>query len=102
MSESSATSTTDPSLQSWIPVPADSDFPVQNLPFGVFSAGAGLPRVGVAIGDRILNCDVLAESGFLDDVVDRELLQAPTLNPFFRGRTGNVARRSDANLAALA
>jgi fumarylacetoacetase len=83
MSESSALSTTDPSLQSWIPVASDSDFPVQNLPFGVFSVGTGLPRIGVAIGDRVLNCDAVAESGFFDDVVDREILQAPTLNPFF-------------------
>ena len=31
--------TNDPSLRSWVPVPPDSDFPIQNLPFGVFSLG---------------------------------------------------------------
>ena len=28
--------TTDPALRSWVPVPADSHFPIQNLPYGVF------------------------------------------------------------------
>ena len=42
----------DPSLPSFIPVDPTSDFPIQNLPYGVFSARDGLaPRVGVAIGD---------------------------------------------------
>src|SRR5271165_4364640 len=37
----------------------DSDFPIQNLPFGVFRAGPGQqPRCGVAIGDQIV--DVMA------------------------------------------
>src|SRR5438128_773112 len=38
----------DPSLRSFIPVDPTSDFPIQNLPYGVFSARDGLdPRVGV-------------------------------------------------------
>ena len=46
----------DPSLRSFIPVDPASDFPIQNLPYGVFSAKDGLaPRVGVAIGDYVLD-----------------------------------------------
>lgn len=42
--------------KSWIPVGTDSDFPIQNLPFGVFSTGSNAdPRVGVAIGEQILD-----------------------------------------------
>ena len=46
----------DPALRSFIPVDPASDFPIQNLPYGVFSATDGLaPRVGVAIGDYVLD-----------------------------------------------
>ncbi len=51
--------THDPKIQSWVEAAnlADADFPVQNLPFGVFrQRGAGArAKVGVAIGDRILD-----------------------------------------------
>ncbi|MCC9311528.1 fumarylacetoacetase [Kitasatospora sp. RB6PN24] len=44
------------SEQSWIPVPEGSPFPVQNLPYGVFTPpGAETPRVGVAIGEHVLD-----------------------------------------------
>ncbi|MDQ3674953.1 MAG: fumarylacetoacetate hydrolase family protein, partial [Gemmatimonadota bacterium] len=50
--------THDPSLRSWVEsanAPA-TDFPIQNLPFGVFSRkGDAAPRVGVAIGDQIVD-----------------------------------------------
>ncbi|MDH6120320.1 fumarylacetoacetase [Kitasatospora sp. GAS204A] len=43
-------------LQSWIPVPEGSPFPVQNLPYGVFTPrGSAQPRVGVAIGEFVLD-----------------------------------------------
>ncbi len=74
-------STTDARLKSWIPVAEQSDFPIQNLPFGVFEPGDGAPRIGVAIGDQVLDCRAIAEAGFFDDCCDRKLLQAPLLNP---------------------
>ena len=43
----------DAALQSWVDTAGGSDFPIQNLPFGVFSPAGGEPRGGVAIGDRI-------------------------------------------------
>ncbi len=73
--------TTDARLESWIPVAAQSDFPIQNLPFGVFEPGDGTPRIGVAIGDQVLDCRAIAEAGFFDDCCERKLLQAPLLNP---------------------
>ncbi len=60
--------TVDPAKGSWIPVPPDSPFPIQNLPYGVFVARGARPHVGVAIGNRILDLDVLAEAGLLDDL----------------------------------
>jgi fumarylacetoacetase len=72
--------TTDPRLESWIAVAPGSDFPVQNLPFGVFVAG-GAPRIGVAIGDSVLDIYAAAEAGLLDSICERELLQSTLLNP---------------------
>ncbi|MFQ5568181.1 MAG: fumarylacetoacetase, partial [Rhodothermales bacterium] len=55
--------TTDPSLQSFIEVAPNGHFPIQNLPFGVFRPGDGAPpRVGVAIGDFVLDLSVLEEN----------------------------------------
>lgn len=58
----------DPKLQSWVDVPAGSDFPIQNLPFGVFRTEAQLPRVGVAIGDKVLDLKALHILGYLENL----------------------------------
>ena len=54
-----------PSLNSWIEVPENSDFPIQNLPFGIYSTNNKTKRVGVAIGDKILDLSTLFELGYL-------------------------------------
>jgi fumarylacetoacetase len=56
-------------LKSFINVPSDSDFPIQNLPYGIFRPSDGAARAGVAIGDLILDLSVLEERGFFSDVV---------------------------------
>src|SRR5215475_13145814 len=53
----------DPKLRSFIPVDLVSDFPIQNLPYGVFSARGLAPRVGVAIGDYVLDLWELEQDG---------------------------------------
>ena len=64
-------STHDPARESWIPsanVP-DADFPIQNLPYGVFrrrGSGDGA-RIGVAIGERVLDLAGCVEAKLLDD-----------------------------------
>ena len=50
-------------LRSFIDVAPDSHFPIQNLPFGVFQPKQAKPRVGVAIGDLIVDLSVLEELG---------------------------------------
>src|SRR5438270_2308848 len=50
-------------LQSFIDVAPDSHFPLENLPFGVFEPANGPARVGVAIGDQILDLAVIEEQG---------------------------------------
>jgi fumarylacetoacetase len=81
------TDANDPSLASWVPSAQDpaTDFPVQNLPFGVFRrAGTGeMPRVGVAIGDQVLDLPACLAEGMLHDVADSPAAAAcaqPSLN----------------------
>ena len=60
--------THDPALRSWVGgANGHADFPIQNLPLGVFSIGGGEPSIGVAIGDSILDLKSLAAAGLLDD-----------------------------------
>ncbi|WP_226391054.1 fumarylacetoacetase [Penaeicola halotolerans] len=59
------TNANDPSLKTWVQVPKGSDFPIQNLPFGIFKNKRLSPRAGVAIGDKIVDLAVLQEEGFL-------------------------------------
>ncbi len=67
---------------SFIEVPPESHFPIQNLPYGIFSPTANAsPRVGVAIGDKVLDLATLAKAGLLP--VDAQVYFAqPTLNAF--------------------
>jgi fumarylacetoacetase len=74
-------------VSSWVPVPAGSDFPVQNLPYGVFSTPEQPPRVGVAIGEQVLD---------LAPVLDDAAFAQPSLNVFLaqgRARWREVRRR---------
>jgi fumarylacetoacetase len=72
----------DPKLRSFIDVDAASDFPIQNLPYGVFSSKDGrAPRVGVAIGDYVLDLWELEQDSRLD-VGDLGVFAGPTLNAF--------------------
>jgi len=69
----------DPNLQSFVDVPTGSDFPIHNLPYGIFRSSAGArPRIGVAIGNEVLDLSVLADRGLLSGTAFRE----PTLNAF--------------------
>ena len=49
-----------PELTSWVQVPTDSDFPIQNLPFGIFSTADRSARPGAAIGEHILDLTEVA------------------------------------------
>lgn len=58
----------DPSLKSWVEVPQDSDFPIQNLPFGIFKTSYMVAGAGVAIGNHVLDLTYLHENGLFDDL----------------------------------
>lgn len=85
-------SANDPRLKSWVFVPENSDFPIQNLPFGVFRTESQLPRVGVAIGDKILDLKALHILGYLENLPFKlEDFLADSLNPLMS--YGKVATR---------
>ena len=76
-------STHSPDLKSWVSsADRHADFPIQNLPLGIFSPKDEGPRAGTAIGDKVLDLWAVAELGLLPraDVVP---LENPTLNAFF-------------------
>ncbi|MEO1681503.1 MAG: fumarylacetoacetase [Pseudomonadota bacterium] len=75
--------THDPARLSWINSAnaPQSDFPIQNLPYGVFSVGDGPKRVGVAIGDMILDLTALEEAGTLTPGGATKVFDRGVLNP---------------------
>jgi fumarylacetoacetase len=58
----------DPKLKTWVEVPKDSDFPIQNLPFGIFKTRYLSPVAGVAIGNYVIDLVYLHENGFFDGI----------------------------------
>lgn len=80
--------TLDPSRKSWVESANDSssDFSIQNLPFGVFSDKHGglnaARRVGVAIGDQIVDLAALQAAGLLTVSSQADVFARETLNDF--------------------
>jgi len=87
------------SPRSFVDVPAESHFPLQNLPYGVFTpAGETRPRVGVRIGDFVLDLSAVEEAGLFRETPlgTRRVFDRPALNAFLalgRGVWGPVRRR---------
>ncbi len=76
--------THDPQLRSWVDSANDptADFPIQNLPLGVFRAESGRHNIGIAIGDQILNLQATAAAGLIDhlDPLITSACRRPTVN----------------------
>lgn len=58
----------DPTLKSWVEVPKGSDFPIQNLPFGIFKTSYSEGRVGIRIGNYVLDLAAVHNLGFLSEL----------------------------------
>lgn len=67
-------------LQTWVPVPENSDFTIYNLPFGIFSLAGDAPRAGIAIGNQIVDLAALADAGLITP--EKDYFTKPTLNYF--------------------
>src|ERR1044072_8168453 len=71
-------------MKSFIDVAPDSHFPIQNLPFGIFKPANGAARVGVAIGEFVLDLSVLEERGYFRsaEFPGEPVFSADALNSF--------------------
>jgi fumarylacetoacetase len=103
--------THDPALVSWVEsAQGHPDFPIQNLPFGIFHRrddkdDPSPARVGLAIGDFVLDLTACHDEGWFTGAADRAgtALAAPTLNPLLRlgpDTWTSVRRQASAILAA--
>lgn len=72
-----------PPSSTWVDVPPGSDFPLHNLPYGIFSYDGKKPRVGVAIGNHVIDMSYLFKRGFLEILfMNENVFKSRTLNRF--------------------
>lgn len=85
-----------PALKSWVEVKENSDFPIQNLPFGVISINGGKPRVASRIGDFAIDLKSLFVLGYLDNLpFTLEDFDSETLNAMMsKGKEGTRVLRN--------
>jgi len=73
----------DPQLKSWIAIPSASDFPIQNLPFGIYTDNAVMHHACSAIGYDIIDLYELAKQGYLETLnLPKEVFDTTHLNEF--------------------
>ena len=85
-----------PNLKSWIDVDPNSDFPIQNIPFGVMTTEGDTPRVATRIGDKVIDLKVLFDLGYFYDLhFGQEDFDTSSLNNMMRrGKEGTRALRN--------
>ncbi|MFI2743248.1 fumarylacetoacetase [Zhouia sp. PK063] len=72
-----------PQKTSWITVPASSDFPIQNIPFGVFLTRDDIITIGTRIGDTAIDLGALHQLGYFKDIpLTDDIFLQDTLNDF--------------------
>jgi fumarylacetoacetase len=75
----------------WLDLPADHPYGIHNLPYGVFSTDGTEPRVGVRVGDHVLDAGACAEQAGMESGA---VWRAGSLNPFLaQGRAAWTAAR---------
>ncbi len=73
----------DPNRKSWLPVPPDSDFPIQNIPFGVFLTRDDVITIGTRIGDTAIDLGAMHQLGYFRDIpLTDDIFLQDTLNDF--------------------
>ncbi len=84
--------------ESWITIPGQSDFPLENIPFGVIRSGDNPPQPATRIGNTAISLSVLCDYGYFDDlgIEDLSVFYEPVLNRFIslgKEKTGAVRKR---------
>jgi fumarylacetoacetase len=72
-----------PTRKSWINVPENSDFPIQNIPFGVFLTKEDVITIGTRIGDSAIDMGALQQLGYFKGIeLTDDMFMQDTLNDF--------------------
>jgi len=72
-----------PSKKSWLEIPKDSDFPIQNIPFGVFITKDDVVTIGTRIGDYAIDMGALQQLGYFEGIeLTDDMFMQDTLNDF--------------------
>ncbi|WP_396192030.1 fumarylacetoacetase [Flavobacterium sp.] len=72
-----------PAKKSWIEVSKDSDFPIQNIPFGVFITKDDVITIGTRIGDSAIDMGALQQLGYFEGIeLTDDMFMQDTLNDF--------------------
>ncbi len=73
-----------PKLKTWIHVPENSDFPIQNIPFGIIKPNGKTPRPATRIGDTVIDLSGLTDFGYFDilEIDNFGVFYSPVLNDF--------------------
>lgn len=75
--------TNNPNRKSWLPVPEKSDFPIQNIPFGVFITKDDVVTTGTRIGNFAIDLGALQKLGYFNGIELKDgLFMQDTLNDF--------------------
>ena len=75
--------TNDPSKKTWLPVAPNSDFPIQNIPFGVFLTRDDVITIGTRIGDHAIDLGALHQLGYFNGIpLTDDIFLQDTLNDF--------------------
>lgn len=75
--------TNDPLKQTWLPVAPHSDFPIQNIPFGVFLTRDDVITIGTRIGDHAIDLGALHQLGYFDGIpLTDDIFLQDSLNDF--------------------
>ena len=73
----------DPKRTSWLHVPKNSDFPIQNIPFGVFLTRDDIITIGTRIGETAIDLGALHQLGYFKDIeLTDDIFLQDTLNDF--------------------
>ncbi|MBW0144201.1 fumarylacetoacetase [Sphingomicrobium clamense] len=76
--------THDPALNSWVEsANGHRDWPIQNLPLGVFKANGKGARIGTAIGDKVLDLCALSDAGLIENEDLSDACRGRALNALF-------------------
>ncbi|WP_340198479.1 fumarylacetoacetase [Ascidiimonas sp. W6] len=101
--------TNNPARKSWIPVAKDSDFPIQNIPFGVFLTRDDVITIGTRIGDHAIDLGALHQLGYFKGIpLTDDIFLQDSLNDFIsdgkktwrlvRNRIGDIFDEANATL----